>query len=77
MQSSEDPKTQDASKGLLKQLGLLDIHKETPAKQQIQHERAEGEGRSIEEHPCDTQPTFKEAVNAPHVEIRYNWEHFA
>ena len=77
MQTSEDPKTQDASKGLLMQLGLLDIHEEPPVEQRIQDELAEGEQHSIEEHPCDTHPTYQEVVHAPPVEIRYNWEHFA
>ena len=77
MQSSEDPKTQDTSKGLLMQLGLLDIHEEPHVEQQTQHERAEGEQHLVEEYPRDTQPSYQEAVNAPHVEIRYNWEYFA
>ena len=88
MQSSEDPKTQDTSKGLLVQLGLLDIHEEPPG-EEPQNGRREGEqtrdnhqpandrraAEAAEEHPRDPQPSYQETMDAPHVMISYNWDH--
>ena len=88
MQSSEDLKTQDTSKGLLVQLGLLDIHEESP-EEQPENERREGEQtpdnhqpasdrRAVavaEEHPRDPPPSYQETMDAPHIMISYNWDH--
>ena len=85
MQSSEDPKTQNTSKGLLVQLGSLDIHEE-PLVEQPQDELTEEERtpenhqpaddqHSMEKHPRDPPPSYQETMNAPHVMISYNWDH--
>ena len=86
MQSSEDPKTQDTSKGLLLQLGLLKIHEDPPVEEQPQDEPREVEQptnnhqpaveqHTVDEHPRDPPPSYQETMDAPHVMISYNWDH--
>ena len=60
MRSSDTPKLRDVSKGLLHQLGLIEIHEETA------EEKASETAPSAEEE-CDQE--------APHVMISYNWDH--
>ena len=86
MQSSGDPKAQNTSKGILVQLGLLNIHGEHPEEQEPKDERTEEERtpgnhqpsndqNSVEEHPRDPPPSYQETMNVPHVMISYNWGH--
>ena len=86
MQSSEDLKTQDTSKGLLVQLGFLDIHEEPPEEEQPQDEHTEGEHppenhqspdeqQVAEDHPREPPPSYQETMDAPHIMISYNWDH--
>ena len=77
MQTSGDPRTRDTSKGLLFQLGLLDIHEDLLTEQQQQQEQhaTEFNPNSGEEHARDPPPSYQETVDAPHIMISYNWDH--
>ncbi|XP_072016552.1 uncharacterized protein [Amphiura filiformis] len=65
LQSSDDSRLREASKGLLHQIGLIDIHDELP----------EQKADSSADQPQDPPPSYEDAMRGLHVMISYNWEH--
>ncbi|XP_072048011.1 uncharacterized protein [Amphiura filiformis] len=74
MRSEGSPKLRDACQGLLHQLGLIDIHEESPVEKQTEPSVSPSPSSSSV-RPRQPPPSYQETMDAPHVMISYQWEH--